>query len=168
MGAPKQPRKKTHRSKTGRWAPLRGKALKRRWQDPEYRAKHTERLRQYAAVSRGRATGHWDGMTLAEAMAINAAARERAELIVTKMKEKGVVDENIHPDAEKALKCAIEIIDGGANTQTKLSAARLVLDFRMSKPTSKTEVTLNAAEKWLAEIENDEATEAAGDTKATA
>jgi hypothetical protein len=168
MGAPKQPRKKTRRSKTGRWAPLRGKALKRRWEDPEYRAKQTERLRSYAAARKGRAPGHWDGMTLAEATALNAAARERAELIVTKMKEKGVVDENIHPDAEKALKCAVEIVEGGANTQTKLAAARLVLDFRMSKPTSKSEVTVNAAEKWLAEIANDEATEAAGDTKATA
>jgi hypothetical protein len=94
-----------------------------------------------------------------EADRATARAADRAQQIVSKMKDKGVIEPDLDARAEKALTAAIEVLETPVNQQTKLAAARLVLDFTKSKPTSKQEVTVNAAEAWLAAVAGDDGDE---------
>lgn len=132
------------------------------WADPVMREKLTEKNRRVAreAAAKGLTRfGIPDGMRKEEAARVNAAAAVRAREIVSKMKDKGIIDETVDPRAEKALTAAIEVLETPVNQQTKLAAARLLLDFLKTKPTAKSEVTVNAAEQWLAAIADDSAEE---------
>jgi hypothetical protein len=64
------------------------------------------------------------------------------------------------PDTEthaaEALEAALTVMRGPQNQTTKLAAAKLVLDFTKAKPVSKSEVTVNAAEAWLASLGTDD------------
>lgn len=61
-----------------------------------------------------------------------------------------------HPDlnevAAEALEGALSVLRGPQSQQQKLAAAKLLLDFSMSKPVAKSEVSVNAAEDWLASL----------------
>jgi hypothetical protein len=61
-------------------------------------------------------------------------------------------DVDIHDAAQEALTAVLVTMRAPINQPTKLAAARTVLEYTMAKPTAKSEVTVNAAEKWLAEI----------------
>lgn len=52
--------------------------------------------------------------------------------------------------AEEALLAALTTMRSPLAAREKLAAAKLVLDFTMAKPVAKSEVTVNAAEAWLA------------------
>jgi hypothetical protein len=61
-------------------------------------------------------------------------------------------DVDIHEAAQEALTAVLVTMRAPINQPTKLAAARTVLEYTMAKPTAKSEVTVNAAEKWLQEI----------------
>lgn len=57
--------------------------------------------------------------------------------------------------AEEALEKSLEVMRGPLDAKTRIAAARLVLDFTMPKPTSKSEVTVKSAEDWLESLSDD-------------
>ena len=54
--------------------------------------------------------------------------------------------------AKEALQTAVEIMREPAQNRDKLTAARMVLDFTKTKPTSKSEVTIGKAEAFLSSL----------------
>jgi hypothetical protein len=158
MDGRKHRKKSPPRKKTELKRPEVSLRMKRLWADPTWRAAGLERLAKVSRESAAkgqRRFGVYDGMRRAEAEVINQKAAVKAKEIVAKMKTKGIVDEDIDPRAEQALTAAVQVLETPTNQQTKLAAARLLLDFLKSKPTSKQEVTVNAAEQWLAAIAED-------------
>lgn len=64
---------------------------------------------------------------------------------------------NIEDEYQKeALKTAVEVMRIDGQAREKLAAARLVLDFTKSKPATKSDVTISAAEDFLNAVMNDE------------
>lgn len=64
--------------------------------------------------------------------------------------------QKVHPDlddmAKEALEGALMVLRGPQNQGMKLQAAKLLLEFTKSKPVAKSEVSVNAAEAWLASL----------------
>jgi hypothetical protein len=58
--------------------------------------------------------------------------------------------------AEEALEGALLVMRAPNTQQTKLAAAKLILEFTRSKPVAKSEVSVNKAEEWLASLAHDE------------
>jgi len=58
--------------------------------------------------------------------------------------------------ASEALEGALTVLRGPQKQSDKLAAAKLLLEFSMSKPVAKSQVSVNAAEEWLASIGKDE------------
>lgn len=127
------------------------------WADPEKRAKMMAGLDKCRVAKKDR-TGIPDGMRRAEADAAWAVADDNAKALIQKMKDDGELPLVVVPDsddakAEQALKEAFKIALGPlTHAQTKLAALRTVLEYTKSKPETKSKVTLDTAEKWLAEV----------------
>lgn len=86
-----------------------------------------------------------------KAIRARAKAQKEAKRIIEIMVEKNLVD----PDAlgNEALQFAIEVVrDKTSHRRDSLTAARLVLDFSKAKPASKSELTVNKAEDFLAAV----------------
>jgi hypothetical protein len=83
----------------------------------------------------------------------NKRAHKRAVDDIEKLKKAGILTEN--DMAEEALKEALIAMRGAGNAQTKLAAAKLILDFTKSKPVAKSDVTVRGAEAWLEELTKD-------------
>lgn len=66
----------------------------------------------------------------------------------------------VRPDldevAAEALQETLSVLRGPQSQQQKLAAAKLLLEFSMSKPVAKSEVSVNAAEDWLASLAKDD------------
>lgn len=58
--------------------------------------------------------------------------------------------------AAEALEASLTVLRGPQNQKEKLAAAKLLLEFSMSKPVAKSQVSVNAAEDWLASLGKDE------------
>lgn len=144
-------RKKSARpTKSGKKCARQSEQWKRLWADPVTREKMIEHNRRIARDPNKRfRSGIPDGMRKEEAEKMHEAAQQRAEEIVANMKEKGVVEKDIDPRAEKALEAAVTVLETTGTAQTKLAAARLILDFTKSKPAAKQDITVNKAEEWL-------------------
>ncbi len=65
----------------------------------------------------------------------------------------------------EALRTAVEVMRIDGASREKLQAARLVLDFTKSKPAAKSDVTINAAEDFLAAVLAEEKTNGASAQK---
>jgi hypothetical protein len=154
----RKPRKTSARpTKTGKRRPHQSERWKQYWADPERRAKMIEHNRRIARDPNKRTRfGIPDGMRKEEADAARAAAHERAHKKVAKMKEKGIIPPDIDERAEKALTVAVEILEEPGDKRTRLAAGRLLLDFLKAKPASKSEITVNKAEEWLAAVADDD------------
>jgi hypothetical protein len=99
----------------------------------------------------GRKLGYCDGYNPRMMKKILAEAKVKAKEDVAKIEAaSGPIEDAA---AREALTGAIEVLRTPVNQQTKLAAARLVLDFTKAKPASKSEVTVNAAEKWLESLD---------------
>ena len=55
----------------------------------------------------------------------------------------------------EAMTGALTVLRNPNSQQTKLAAAKLLLDFSKTKPVAKSEVSINAAEAWLASLADD-------------
>jgi hypothetical protein len=80
-------------------------------------------------------------------------ARMYAKEVTKLMVDKGQIEDD--PKVTKAFQTAMEVLEGPMNTRDKLAAARLILDFLKAKPVSKSEVTVQKAEDWLAQVTAD-------------
>jgi hypothetical protein len=132
--------------------------MKRRWADPAYRA---ERIEALDKVRNPRARlGVPDGMRKSDADAAWAHAATLADRFIKIMEDQGELPEVVVPGSEaematEALREAFKIAVGPQRMADKLSAIKVVLDFTKSKPESKSKLTVNKAEDWLAELAGD-------------
>lgn len=138
-------------------------ANKRRYQDPAQR-EHRRQL-MLRTISRhkgkwGRPVGSYDGVTKEDRVRINAAAKQTAKETIQKMTDNGTLGPTDDPRAVAALEAAIEVLNTPSNQGTKLQAAKLILEYTKAKPASKSEVTVNKAEEWLATITSEEKNDA--------
>lgn len=109
---------------------------------------------EYMIESRSR-FGVPDGMRKAEALKAWAEARRKAEIHMANMKKAGLMPDD-NEIIEKATLATLEILEGPMNQDMKLKAANQLLTFFKAKPASKSEVTVNAAEAWLASLAESE------------
>lgn len=86
---------------------------------------------------------------------MRAIAKDEAKRMVRIMEKKGFeIPKNEF--AREAIEAAVETMRMDAiSPKDKLTAARLVLDFTMSKPAAQAELTVKKAEDFLAEIAKD-------------
>lgn len=131
-------------------------AQKALWADPAHRAKMLEACKRGAAkrVAAGQKArlGVPDGMRKEKADKLREEAERAARDTMTELKKVGALDEGSDPRAEEALEAALVVMRSPGDKREKLAAARLILDFTRAKPASKSVVTVNAAEQWLAAI----------------
>ena len=96
-----------------------------------------------------------DGHTRETISPIRAAAKVYAKKVADVMAEKFNIEDEYQ---KEALQTAVEVMRIDGQVREKLAAARLVLDFTKSKPMSKYDVSLSAAEDFLAQVMADEET----------
>lgn len=126
----------------------------------EYNRKMHERFRAIRDLSNGEINpyrkGVFDGHNKESAKVYWATAQAEAKQIMKYLKENDMVEtpenDKYASMAEEALEAAITVVRTPINQQTKLTAARLVLDFTKSKPASKQEVNVKTAEDWLSNV----------------
>lgn len=92
-----------------------------------------------------------DGMRRAEADRLRAIAREQVKKDMANLKAAGVLDVN-DQRAEEAMTATLEVLRDPGSQQMKLAAAKQVLEWTKAKPATKQDVTINAAEQWLASL----------------
>ena len=131
-------------------------AMKARWQDPEYRAKMMEKRRLAGIANRGFSGrfGVPDGMRKVEAMKLREQARESVTKTMSELEKAGVLDD-ADTQAREALETTLLIMRQPGDKKVQLSAARQVLEWTKAKPATKTDLTVNKAEAWLASITED-------------
>jgi len=93
----------------------------------------------------GRIQGKQDGVTYAEFKRRKAAAIITAEKALKIMAEKNIWTAD-NDKAEAAMRAAIEVMETQqGTTDSKLKAAKLILEFTQTKPVVKNETTLKSA-----------------------
>ncbi len=104
-------------------------------------------------ADRGRRFGEGPGIRRGRAGYLNGWAKRRVKRDMENIKK---AIPGLDEIAEQALEGALEILHGANNQQTKLAAAKLLLEFTKSKPVAKSEVSVQNAEAWLAAIAEDD------------
>lgn len=118
----------------------------------QWASRHYKIVHAYSVVKKkhGRPLGSADGMTREQSQKAWAIAREKAKQDMAKIKEYMTFDDD---RAEEALLNTLEVMRSPMNQEIKLKAARQVLEWTRAKPVTKSEVTVNAAEAWLASLD---------------
>jgi hypothetical protein len=96
----------------------------------------------------GRIMGQPDGMPLKKFRVLEAAAKIKTQKVMLAMSK----TKEFEPDnkvANQALEAAIEILCLPGNTSSRLSAAKLLLEYTQKKPVASSEVNLKTAESFL-------------------
>jgi len=95
-----------------------------------------------------------DGMRREDAEPLWAEARRKAKIDMENLKAAGV--ELADERAEEALEATLVVMRAPMNQQMQLAAARQILEWTKAKPAAKSEMTVNAAEAWLASLATEE------------
>lgn len=98
----------------------------------------------------GRKKGCFDGMTHQQSIEASAKAKAEAKLIVEKMIEKDPTLEETY--AKEAMETVVELMRTPGDKQSRLAAAKTLLEYTKAKPSTKSEVTINKAEAFLEEV----------------
>ena len=112
----------------------------------------------WVARHRQRLRWRWDGFWINGAI-VDVAKMDRARALVRRLIATGVFDMTDVPDndfdrAETAMTYAVALVqDSKTEARFRLAAAKMVLEFTKSKPVTKSDITLNAAEALLAAID---------------
>lgn len=128
--------------------------MKLKWQDPVYRAERSEASRLAQEKRRGEPGGRLgvpDGMRKAQADELNNEARESAKQTMADLEKAGVLADDTDA-AKEALEATLTIMRSPGDKKVRLQAAGQVLAYTKSKPASKSELTVNKAEEWLAAV----------------
>lgn len=160
--APSQKARKTSPRPTakGKRNSVQSQVWKEIWADPERREALLAK-RRAAPVQRGKRTGVPDGMRKADAEAAWARAAEQADRFIKIMEKAGEIPEVVVPgsEAEMAKEVLREAYKDAVSPMTdkkvKATYQRLVLDFTKAKPESRSKLTLDKSEEWLAALEED-------------
>jgi hypothetical protein len=150
--------------------PIQQAALKACWADPVWKANHLAKMKALAEqraaegnpINKSR-FGVPDGMRRKQAERIWKKARKRAKEDMEALKKSGVIT-SADEKAEEALTTALELMRSPMKNETRIAAARLVLDFTKAKPASKSEVTVNKAEEWLKAVTMDNSADTSGNS----
>ena len=166
--SPRPQRYTATRTRPRRTNPAVSAHSKALWADPVWRAMMMEKRKAQGILNKGfkARQGVPDGMRKAEAYPLVEAAKESAKETMSELKQAGVVD-GTDPRAEEALEAAIAVMRSPGDKKVALVAARLVLDFTKSKPASKSEISVNKAEDWLAAVAGKDGSDA-GETPSDA
>ena len=113
-------------------------------------ARSTE-TRAISPVKQGAPIGQTKRITVRQAEKVWKKARKMAKEDMAEIKKKIDLSEA----AEEALSNVLEIMRGPVSTKDQLAAASKVLEYTLAKPVAKSEVTVNAAEAWLASLKED-------------
>jgi hypothetical protein len=128
--------------------------VKRKWLDPDYRAK----MEAYHEQRRTNPDKHWsrrgvpNGYTRAQADQMWAESRASAERTIGALEASDVLQKSEGLEgqyAREALIAALTIMRSACNSSLRLAAARLLLEFLLPRPVRKGQVTLTTAEQWL-------------------
>ena len=125
---------------------------------PEMLAKRMEGLRKWREANpgkRGRPHGLQDGVGLKKYLKRLEVAKAKSERAIKVMAEQNLwkADNDV---ASKAMQTAIEImLSQEGTTQNRLAAAKTILDFTQTRPTTKSETTLKTAEEFLSSLIDD-------------
>ena len=125
---------------------------------PEMLAKRMEGLRKWREANpgkRGRPHGLQDGVGLKKYLKRLEVAKAKSERAIKVMAEQNLwkADNDV---ASKAMQTAIEImLSQEGTTQNRLAAAKTILDFTQTRPTTKSETTLKSAEEFLSSLIDD-------------
>jgi hypothetical protein len=162
MADGRQNRKRRSRSKTGRKNPAAAEALRKKWQDPEYRATQTKFNKEVLPIGRRTRVGVPDGMTREEAEPFWQQAREQAEAILTKFEDEGRVEFDIDVPDEQMARLALRealvmALSPLTDAQIKARNVRIVLDWTKPKPGAKAETHIHSPEfeAWFASVLED-------------
>lgn len=115
----------------------------------EWRTMRSAQIRD--ATPQARRLGRANGMSQRQSDAKWAIARKRARKDMEKIKQLFDVD----AAGEEALESTLAVMRSPMDQKTRLAAAKQILEYCRIKPIAKSEVTINAAEKWLAELGQD-------------
>lgn len=111
------------------------------------------------AGKQGRPKGLPDGMGAKAFAAHKAEIEATTKIIMGKL----VKDNELNPTddayAIEALETAVNVMRMQGDVRNKLGAAKLVLEYTKAKPSTKSEVTVNTAEDFLAKVLEDEQAE---------
>lgn len=100
----------------------------------------------------GRRVGEGPGIRRKKRGYINGWVKRRVKKDMENIKR---AFPDLNEVAAEALQETLSVLRGPQSQQQKLAAAKLLLDFSMSKPVAKSEVSVNAAEDWLASLAKD-------------
>jgi hypothetical protein len=144
-------RKTSPRGPTGIKKPNSSAFMKARWEDPEYREKQLANLH----ANRGNRTRVPDGMRKAQAQKLWSKAETLAERFITMLKDDGELPEVTVPGSDEAmateaLREAFVLAIGPGDGKLKTANIRTVLEWTRAKPESKSKLTLEKSEDWLA------------------
>jgi hypothetical protein len=122
---------------------------------PEERSEYSKRLKaqRQSTVSGGQQPGLPRGMSRKQFEARKAEQLPIVEKIIAKMAKNDELPDD--PDVVEAFKQTMVILRTQDSAETKLKAARLILDFKKAKPTTKVEHTVKSAEDYLDELAED-------------
>lgn len=160
-GKPAKKKKRKARKVSSRPRPGSNPATRLRNLDPVQQAKMQEGRRRARAAGRIMTrVGVPDGMRKEEAEQHWARARVLADKFIKVMEQKNVVEEVVVPDSEEAmakeaLREAFVMAVSPLEAKSKIAAINTVLNFTKAKPESKSKLTINKAEDWLAEVAQD-------------
>lgn len=121
---------------------------------PEQRAAWSKRLNARQDFKNRNGTGNPgkpNHLTQAEWKSIVDQAKPEAKRIIKVMQKNGTLPD-LDPRAEEAMAALLVMLKSQASTRDKTTIAKTILDFTMSKPSSKTEVTVKTAEEMLDDL----------------
>lgn len=160
----RKPRKRSPRPNNNGRYPGLGEVLRQKWQDPVWRAAIMEK-RKAAGLKRKQKRnfrqGVPDGMRKAEAEALWAQAAVVADRFIKIMEDTGELPEVVVPGSEEEMaKSALREACAYAfspmtDAKTKQSYLSLILNFTKAKPETKSKITLDKSEEWLAAVAED-------------
>lgn len=132
---------------------------------PEERSEHMRQL----VYKRRDKQGHWGRIagvprdwTKEEAEVYLAGKKPEVKRIISIMSKHGMLPED--EMAKEALTTAVSVMHTATQFDTKLRAARLILDFSKARPAAKHELTVTRAEQFLADLVDAEENESRGST----
>ncbi len=144
-------RKTSPRGTTGRKHPSQSEFMRLRWQDPVYRAENLARLRATYTPR----THVPDGMRKPQARKLWAKAETLAGRFIKMLEDEGTLPAVTVPGSDeematKALATAFVLAVFPGDTKVQTANIRTVLEWTRAKPESKSKVTVEKAEDWLA------------------
>jgi hypothetical protein len=134
------------------------------WADPVRRAAHKVASARHHAERKTNPlltrAGIPKGYTRKTIKPVLAKARRQADRYIQKMTDEGTLPAIPTSDEAKGIAalheaCVLALTPG--EKTAKLAAIRTVLEYTKSKPESKSKITVNTSEQWLAQIAADDA-----------